>query len=213
MKRMDLHLDIDPAQFQERKRRRISSMSNTQPPPKAAPTSAPGVHEIATFLPGRLEFEHELDNEAEDLIKDLEFGICLTYGGEALPIDKNDVDVLARAKMEEDKIKGLDTEPSLKDAEGSPELVNGHGHLNGNSNGATSKKGSQSKGPGNDNSNDGDGEEPMVPPPFETSDSIDFKLTLIEMYLQRVDKRAEAKGLMFNRGLLEYKKVCILCRT
>ncbi|KAG1853072.1 hypothetical protein F4604DRAFT_1933341 [Suillus subluteus] len=37
------------------------------PPPKVSPTSAPGAHEIGTFLPGMLEFERELDNEAEDL--------------------------------------------------------------------------------------------------------------------------------------------------
>ncbi|KIK36945.1 hypothetical protein CY34DRAFT_16037 [Suillus luteus UH-Slu-Lm8-n1] len=41
-----------------RKRRRMSTMTTPlPPPPKVSPTSAPGVHEIATFLPGMLEFE------------------------------------------------------------------------------------------------------------------------------------------------------------
>ena len=53
--------------------------------PKPAPTSAPGFHEVATFLPGRLEFEYELDNDAEDLIKDLEFGLVYQFGGDTIP--------------------------------------------------------------------------------------------------------------------------------
>ncbi|KNZ82209.1 Transcriptional adapter 2 [Termitomyces sp. J132] len=122
---MGRDFEIDPEEFHERKRRRISAMNAmAPPPPKVAPTSAPGNHEIATFLPGRLEFEHELDNDAEDLVKDLEYV-----------------------------------------------------------------------------------EEPTQPPPYETEESLKFKLTLMETYMQRVEKRLEGKALIFNRGLLEYKKM------
>ena len=34
--------------------------------------------------------------------------------------------------------------------------------------------------------------------------------TLLEMYFQRVEKRLENKSFMFDRGLLEYKKVSAL---
>ena len=57
---------------------------------------------------------------------------------------------------------------------------------------------------------EGDDEEPTQPPPIETMDSLQFKITLLEMYQQRVDKRHEAKALMFNRGLLSYKQVYTL---
>jgi transcriptional adapter 2-alpha len=63
---------------------------------------------------------------------------------------------------------------------------------------------------------EGNVEEPSQPPPIETQDSLNFKLTLIEMYFQRVEKRIESKAIMFDRGLLEYKKVCVffyLCVT
>ncbi|KAG2029171.1 hypothetical protein BDR03DRAFT_1050057 [Suillus americanus] len=74
---MDVEFNIDPVEFQARKRRRMSTMTTSlPPPPKVPPTSAPGVHKIGTFLPGMLEFEHELNNEAEDLVKDREFRIC-----------------------------------------------------------------------------------------------------------------------------------------
>lgn len=51
-------------------------------------------------------------------------------------------------------------------------------------------------------------EEPVLPPPYETRDSINFKLSLLEMYNHRLEKRADAKAVMFDRGLLDYKKVC-----
>jgi hypothetical protein len=61
---MYLEFDIDPEIFHERKRRRILEMNSRELPPfKTAPTSQPGVPKIATFLPGRCEFEHEVDDE------------------------------------------------------------------------------------------------------------------------------------------------------
>ena len=64
---------------------------------------------------------------------------------------------------------------------------------------------------GQENQGDaGETEEPVLPPPYETRDSIDFKLTLLEMYNQRVEKRLEAKAIMFDRNLTEYKKVSFL---
>ncbi|KAI0919958.1 hypothetical protein AcV5_001894 [Taiwanofungus camphoratus] len=208
MPRMDLQFNIDPAEFQERKRRRISTMNTNAPPaPKIAPTSAPGVHEVATFLPGRLEFEHEMDNEAEDLVKDLEFGVCLEWGGDEIPEDENDPDVRARARWEEEQ-KSKDATPGKhlpnRLTNGAP---NGH-HPNGDS--PTRDTRARSEGGRTDNGTadgDADVEEITQPPPIETPDSLAFKLTLIEMYNQRVDKRHEYKAVMFDRGLLNYKQM------
>ena len=207
---MDLTFDIDPEEFQERKRRRISKMNAIPPPaPKVAPTSAPGIHEVAGFLPGRLEFEHELDNEAEDLVKDLEFGICLEWGGDAIPEDDQDVDVKARAKMlEEAKMR--------ESTPGGKRLPNGF--INGIVNGhrlasSTPKPESPPKTEDKDANLDEEADEPTLPPPLETKDSLQFKLTLLEMYSQRVDKRQEAKALIFNRGLLNYKQVFAISDT
>lgn len=206
---MDLHFEVDPAVFQERKRRRISNMNtNPPPPPKLAPTSAPGVHEIATFLPGRLEFEHELDNEAEDLVKDLEFGICLEWGGDEIPEDENDPDVRARARWEEEQ-KMKDGTPGKRlpngYLNGSP---NGH-HANGDSPSRDTRGRSEDGSKADNGATDGeaDAEELTQPPPIETLDSLSFKLSLVEMYNQRMDKRQENKAIMFDRGLLNYKQM------
>ncbi|KAG1889025.1 uncharacterized protein F5891DRAFT_987582 [Suillus fuscotomentosus] len=125
--RMDVEFNIDPDEFQARKRRRMSTMTTSlPPPPKVAPTSAPGVHKIATFLPGRLEFEHELDNEAEDLVKDLEFGICHARGGDQIMEDENGPDVRARARMQEERktVAG-----SRNSSQPPVNGVSGNGHL------------------------------------------------------------------------------------
>lgn len=203
--RMDLTFDIDPEEFQERKRRRISKMNAIPPPaPKVAPTSAPGIHEVAGFLPGRLEFEHELDNEAEDLVKDLEFGIVLEWDGDKIPEDQEDLDVKARAKLLEDA-KLRESTPG-----GGKRLPNGfaNGIINGHRlASSTPKPESPPKTEEKDGNLDEEADEPTLPPPIETKDSIQFKLTLLEMYQQRVEKRHEAKALIFERGLLNYKQV------
>lgn len=207
---MDKHFDIDPSEFQERKRRRISAMNVAPPPPKVAPISAPGIHEIATFLPGRLEFEHEIENEAEDLVKDLEFGVCLEWGGDAIVEDDNDLEVKGRQKLIEDKKSGiLFRAPS--ETKGSPMpmkgVTKGTKGVNGDSvKVERSEDVTMENGTGD---TDAAADEITQPPPIESKESLAFKLTLMEMYAQRLEKRREGKGIIFERGLLEYKKVRI----
>ena len=204
---MDIEFNIDPQTFQEHKRRRMSTMTTATALPKAAPTSAPGVHEIATFLPGRLEFEHELDNEAEDLIKDLEIGICLEYGGDEMKIDVNDSDVVARAKIEEEKRQALENPIKLNGVDAISVLTNGHTTPAPETKSEVRSEKGKTDGMEGSAEAETNAEEPVMPPPIETKKSLDFKLTLLEMYNQRVQKRHEAKALMFDRGLLDYKKV------
>jgi transcriptional adapter 2-alpha len=174
------------------------------PAPKAAPTSAPGIHEVAGFLPGRLEFEHELDNEAEDLVKDLEFGICLDWDGDKIPEDDQDIDVKARAKMVEDAKMRESTPAGKRLPNGLVNgILNGHRFASGTPKADSPAPKVEDKGDGNDE----DADEPTLPPPIETKDSLQFKLALLEMYRQRVDKRHEAKAVIFDRGLLHYKQV------
>jgi transcriptional adapter 2-alpha len=175
------------------------------PTPKVAPTSAPAVHEIATFLPGRLEFEHELDNEAEDLVKDLEFGIVTQYGGDSIPFD----DTAPPPPPSEKSDSAGPNSGSALDSINQPQNVinggvNGHSALvNGNAGNPKSEPVDKSA----DDDEDAEAEENMMPPPIETDDSIAFKLTLLGVYASRAEKRHENKAIMFERGLLEYKKV------
>jgi transcriptional adapter 2-alpha len=197
--RMDLHFEVDASEFQERKRRRISNMNTAPAPtPKVAPTSAPAVHEIATFLPGRLEFEHELDNEAEDLVKDLEFGIVTQYGGDLIPFEDTPPPPPGE---ESDSAAPNSISQSQNVINGG---VNGHtASVNGN---AGNQQKSEPVDKSAEDEEEAEAEENMMPPPIETDDSIALKLSLLDVYASRVEKRHENKAIMFERGLLEYKK-------
>ena len=199
--RMDLRFDVDASEFQERKRRRMSNMNTAPAPnPKVPPTSIPAVHDIATFLPGRLEFEHELDNEAEDLVKDLEFGIITQYGGDSIPFD----DTPPPPPPEEKPSTVVPTPNSIdRPQKALNGTVNGH---NSSVNGKVCDPKSEPVDKSADDDEDAEAEENMMPPPIETDESIAFKLTLLDIYANRVEKRHENKAIMFERGLLEYKK-------
>jgi len=200
---MDLRFEVDASEFQERKRRRISNMNTAPAPaPKVPPTSAPAVHEVATFLPGRLEFEHELDNEAEDLVKDLEFGIITQYGGDSIPFDDTAPPPPPSEKSDSAApISGSALDQSQSVINGT---INGHTAL---VNGSAANPKSEPVDKSGDDDEDAEAEENMMPPPIETDDSIAFKLALLGVYASRVEKRHENKAVMFERGLLEYKKV------
>ncbi|KAI9719330.1 MAG: Transcriptional adapter ada2 [Chrysothrix sp. TS-e1954] len=65
--------------FQARKKRRIEDRKEAAknappPPPKQKPTSSvPSCHEVQGFMPGRLEFETEHWNEAEEAVQHMQF--------------------------------------------------------------------------------------------------------------------------------------------
>ncbi|KAI5777797.1 hypothetical protein EDC01DRAFT_623615 [Geopyxis carbonaria] len=72
--------NVSREEFQARKKRRIEarkeSQANATPSAsKSRPTTAsvPACHEIQGYMPGRMEFENEWDNEAEMAVKDLFF--------------------------------------------------------------------------------------------------------------------------------------------
>lgn len=66
-------------EFQARKKRRIETRKEAiknapAPPPKTKPTaSVPSCHEIQGYMPGRLEFETEYANEAEEAVQLMQF--------------------------------------------------------------------------------------------------------------------------------------------
>lgn len=65
--------------FQTRKKRRIEERKEElknapQAPPKQKPvSSAPSCHEVQGYMPGRLEFEQEYLNEAEEAVQHMQF--------------------------------------------------------------------------------------------------------------------------------------------
>jgi transcriptional adapter 2-alpha len=67
----------DPAVLRARKKQRIDDRRAASKGPLQAKfetlTSAPSRHEVAGYMPGRLEFETEFFNEADERVKDMIF--------------------------------------------------------------------------------------------------------------------------------------------
>ncbi|KAG5363315.1 Transcriptional adapter 2 [Yarrowia sp. B02] len=74
---MKRKFDITAAEFAANKKERLDkrrNMPTALPVPKQKPTaSVPACHEVQGFMPGRLEFETEHENEAEMTVKDMVF--------------------------------------------------------------------------------------------------------------------------------------------
>lgn len=76
---MELAKEISREDFQARKKRRIEERRDAQKnaapmPPKTKPTaSVPSCHEVQGYMPGRLEFETEYANEAEEAVQLMQF--------------------------------------------------------------------------------------------------------------------------------------------
>ncbi|GAA5872825.1 hypothetical protein JCM16303_006845 [Sporobolomyces ruberrimus] len=145
------------------------------PPPKPL-ASAPTCHEIGGYMPARLEFEHEFENEAEVLIKDLEFGKVLQFGGQDQPASlvpppgKNQLSGITLREGEEWDL--IEEERSESKPETNQE--DGGGGLGGD-------------------------EEPEA--------ELDLKMSVLEMFNEKYDKRMQAKDLIFDRGLINYKTI------
>ncbi|KAK4705981.1 transcriptional adapter 2-alpha, partial [Phenoliferia sp. Uapishka_3] len=135
--------NTDHQAFQQRKKQRLEEVQTrpfSHPPPKPL-ASAPTCHEIGGYMPGRLEFETEYENEAENLIKDMEFGKVYQFGGDQQPAGPE---------------VALEVKP-----EG------------------------------------GDGD-----PGEESDGELDLKLSVMEIFNERYDRRVASKDLIFDRGLL-----------
>ena len=76
---MELVKEVSREEFQSRKKRRIEERRDVQKnapalQPKTKPTaSVPSCHEIQGYMPGRLEFETEYANEAEEAVQLMQF--------------------------------------------------------------------------------------------------------------------------------------------
>ncbi|CAL9731001.1 transcriptional adapter 2 [Monosporozyma unispora] len=67
-------IDVPPENFLEERRQRIEAFRERPlEPPRKPMASVPSCHEIQGFMPGRLEFETEFENEAEGPVKDMVF--------------------------------------------------------------------------------------------------------------------------------------------
>lgn len=190
-------------------------------------------------MPGRLEFEHEVDNDAEVAVKDMEFGLVWKYGGDEQPAAKVTVAVVEEEEEEDDddeddsdedegengkkngKVKDKDKakakekakseavkeeKEEKKEDEMDVDGVETKPDITVTEADATNGSPKQSKDKGKDKE-----ENPEETPTDDIEDEgeLEVKLALLDIYFSKLDKREEAKELIFDRGLTDYKRVCL----
>lgn len=194
---MDRTFDIDPDEFQARKKARVEEMRKPLALPSAdamAPlVSAPTNHEVGGYMPGRLEFESELENDAELAVKDFEFGLVFKYGGDEQPQAKVTKPVEDDGEEEDEEAEEDEEDVKPKEEEGTQVKKEPEDD-------EESEEGNGKKRKRSDKASD---------PPIEVEDEdeLEIKLALLDIYFSKLDKREAAKDLIFERGLTEHKRV------
>lgn len=164
-------------------------------------------------MPGRLEFEHEVDNDAEVVIKDMEFGLVYAYGGDEQPEapTKGDKPAVVSDKpvTSSKALPSSSTKPS-EGEKGKP----GSGDVEMKDASATedkeeTKETEAAVKPDGEES-DGDQENETVLHPgmhVEDEEDLELKLAALEIYYEKLAHRQEVKDFIFDRALMDYKRV------
>ncbi|SNX84681.1 related to ADA2 - general transcriptional adaptor or co-activator [Melanopsichium pennsylvanicum] len=197
---------ISQDEFQRRKRRRVETLREAQasysPPKSAKPlVSAPTNHsELVGFMPGRLEFEHEYEQEAEHLIKDIEFGRVYEFGGADMPSEWEALGSKAtqgHARMEASGRGGPTSKKATQNAQDDKQ-ANADGE-------AADDQPATADQEDKDKDKDAEPEDK----PFDWDEDptdLHLKLTVIDMYNERLDRRLRRKHFIFERNLVDYRR-------
>lgn len=233
---MKAKLDISQEEFLSRKRARIEKMrqpareSAVSPryiavteiracPSAAIPltaieqtkASAPTNHEVAGYMPGRLEFEHEVDNDAEVVIKDMEFGLVYAYGGDEQPEAPTKADKPATI-MDKPVVSSKALPSSSKPSEGEKGKPNTGDDVEMKDVSDNSKKDevAETQDTTKAEAEESDGEQDTALQPgmhIEDEEDLELKLAALEIYYEKLQHRQEVKDFIFDRALMDYKRV------
>jgi transcriptional adapter 2-alpha len=176
--------------------------------------SAPTNHEVAGYMPGRLEFEHEVDNDAEVVIKDMEFGLVYAYGGDEQPEAPTKGDkpmVVSDKPVTSSKALPSSTKP-LEGEKGKP--GSGDVEMKDVSAAETKEEPEQATAAATTvkpdaEESDGEQEEAVLHPGMhiEDAEDLELKLAALEIYYEKLAHRQEVKDFIFDRALMDYKRV------
>lgn len=190
---------VDTDDFQRKKKARIEEMRKPHAlPASTAPlVSAPTNHEVGGFMPGRLEFEHELENEAELTVKDMEFGLVFKYGGDEQPQAK-----VTRPVEEEEEEEDEEGEDGDEDVKPKKEDIDVKVKVEEEDDDDEDEEEEE------DNPKKRKAEVILDPPQdLEDEDELEIKLAMLDIYFSKLDKRESAKDIIFDRALTEHKRV------
>lgn len=166
-------------------------------------------------MPGRLEFEHEVENEAEVVIKDMEFGLVLAYGGDEIPDvpTKGEKPVAAPDKpaVSSKALPSSSKKPEKKEAE-KTKTTSADVEMTDVSVQVAEEVAVETQEPSNakQETEDSEGEQDTGLQPgmhLEDEEDLELKLATLEIYYEKLQRRAEVKDFIFDRALMDYKRV------
>mgnify|MGYP001762330625 CR=1 FL=1 len=256
--------DMSAEAFQEQRRERIERLRKAQAayvPLKPGTTkplvSQPTMHsELGGFMPGRLEFEQEYEQDAEHLVKDMEFGRVYSFGGSEMPSEwealgtqgvtqghrrmeasgrggpvqekaavhsdpsdeENENETFADAQdstAPEAQKREQSATPSGAPADGASGAADGAGGATDGTGGSTDGAGGAADGaaaggtdagaPGGGSGGTGETDD-RAPDWDEDPADLGLKLAVLDMYEERLDRRARKKHFLFERNLVDYRR-------
>lgn len=198
-------------------------------------------------MPGRLEFEHEVENEAEMVIKDMDFGLVSAWGGFDMregpppgggrdgPPETEGETRNGRSQKQSTKTIGSSAaggKSAGKTVGGKKPAENGDKKKdsNGDETDVIDVDDDEDEGrplaqlvdavnhetdADNDDGKDKDeADEHALPANIELEDpeDMELKLTALEIYYERLGTRQDVKDFLFDRGLMDHKRVSMTGR-
>jgi transcriptional adapter 2-alpha len=168
-------------------------------------------------MPGRLEFEHEVENDAEVVIKDMEFGLVFAYGGNEIPEaptkGEKPMTVSDKPAVSSKALPSSTKKPEKKEAENN-KTTSGNVDMIDVSNTVMEDVSVETQEQSNakQEAEESEGEQDTGLQPgmhLEDEEDLELKLATLEIYYEKLEHRSEVKDFIFDRALMDYKRVSL----
>lgn len=210
--------DISADEFQRRRRERVERLREKQaqflPPKPGKPlVSAPTTHsELGGFMPGRLEFEHEYEQDAEQPVKDMEFGLVYSFGGDHMPTETEALGsagaTQGRPRMEASGRGGpihAEHLTALEETESSAQPAAMDVDAPDGAPGADTNADTDAKDKGESKGEDGALDD-HAPDWDEDPADLELKLAVLDIYNDQLDVRTRKKQFLLERNIVDYRR-------
>ncbi|WFD26459.1 Transcriptional adapter ada2 [Malassezia nana] len=210
----DFTTDKSPETFQRERRERIEHARAAQAAfvvPKASKplVSGPTTHsELAGFMPGRLEFDHEYEQDAEQPVKDMEFGRVYAFGGDALPTELEALGTGATQGQTRMESSGRGGPMPVAPPSEKPEDETFTDALEGQAAPMAVEETTTQRAATTDSTDKAEETtDDRAPDWDEDPADLELKLAVLDIYNDHLDRRAWKKQFLFERNIIDYRRL------
>lgn len=211
----DPHFTTDKSAetFQRERRERIEQARAAQASfvvPKASKplVSGPTTHsELAGFMPGRLEFDHEYEQDAEQPVKDMEFGRVYAFGGDTLPTELEALGTGATQGQPRMESSGRGGPMPVAPPPEEPEDETFTDALEGQAVPMAVEDTTQRAATTDSTDKSEETTDDRAPDWDEDPADLELKLAVLDIYNDHLDRRAWKKRFLFERNIIDYRRL------